>query len=337
MNSPVEERLREALTEAGAVIEPETLRPLRSASGVRPADVRRRVPRVRLRWVAGVAAVLAVAGGGTAVLLTGPDGDSDIVAAAAQRSAREGWADLSVFLCGKSSPVAPCKGKVITADERDRIRRALDEAPGVQSVMFEDQRAAYKNFIASGFSDSIKKAVRVSDMPESFRVTFVPGASYEGLVTEVKAMPGVSEVVDTGLHLQRASAGVPAGWPQDRVISIFMCRNGSAAPVCGAAPARGDKPAKAGKRPGPAVYAKVRNTLESLPGVESVVFEDAAAALRAREGAGTAEGLGLDEINESFRVLVSPGVGTRSVVQRLGSLPGVESVFDHCPLVSKSC
>ncbi|WP_157253833.1 permease-like cell division protein FtsX [Nonomuraea typhae] len=341
MNSPIEERLREALTEAGAVIEPETLRPLRSAStsasGARPADVRWRVPWLRLRWVASVAAVLAVAGGGTAVLLTGPGGDSDIVAAAAQRSAREGWADLSVFLCGESSPMASCKGKVITADQRDRIRQALDEAPGVKSVVFEDQRAAYKNFMAANFSDSIKKAVRESDMPESFRVTFVTGTSYEGLVTEIKAMPGVSEVMDTGLHFRRVSVGVPAEWPQERVISVFMCRNGSTEPVCGAVPAQGDKAAKPGKRPGLEVYTKVGKILKSLPGVESVIFENAAAALRAREDAGMAEGLGLDEINESFRVLVSPDVGTRSVVQRLGSLPGVESVVDHCPLVAKSC
>ncbi|MFI6298360.1 permease-like cell division protein FtsX [Nonomuraea sp. NPDC050790] len=214
MNSPVEERLRQALSEAGAVIDPETLRPLRTVPtarrhrvdlrwiGVSWASMRLLIGRVGRRWVA-VSSVVAVAGLVAGVVIVAPGGHQST--AAAVLPPNRDRADLSVFLCHAQSTSPTCRGEAITDEQRAAVQQALGEAPMVQTITFESQREAYENFKSDpDLPEHVKKVVQVRDMPESFRVKMRAGADYRSLIAKVKVMPGVAQVVDARLVPQPA-------------------------------------------------------------------------------------------------------------------------------------
>ena len=73
MNSPMEDRLRDALTEAGATLDPSTLKPLRAPE---------RRFRVDLRLLS-VATVVVLAGATTTVVLGAGGGDAASASASA--------------------------------------------------------------------------------------------------------------------------------------------------------------------------------------------------------------------------------------------------------------
>ncbi|MBB5082879.1 permease-like cell division protein FtsX [Nonomuraea endophytica] len=240
-------------------------------------------------------------------------------------------ADLSVFLCHGDNPALPsCGGEAITKEQRLAVQRALRSAPWVETLVFEGQREAFKNFQADDLiSESVKKAVRVQDMPESFRVKIRPGADYQSLIAEVKAMPGVAQVVDSSMLRRQMTAGLPEGWPQERTISVFMCRRGGASALCEATPSeRGATPEQ---------VKVAHDTLRSLPEVANTQVETREMAWKARQSIGATAGQTPEDMNESIRLLLHPDADHARVIKVIESLAGVERVVEHpCP-TSTSC
>ncbi|MFI9552373.1 permease-like cell division protein FtsX [Nonomuraea endophytica] len=343
MNSPVEERLRQALSEAGAVIDPETLRPLRAGSTVRRrradmrwigvswARVRLLIPRASRRWVT-VASVVVAAGVMTGVMVTSPS-EGTLSTAAAVLPPNSDMADLSVFLCHGKNPALPsCEGEAITKEQRLAVQRALRNAPWVATLVFEDQRQAFKNFQADDLiSESVKKAVRVGDMPESFRVKISPGADHQSLIAEVKAMPGVAQVVDSSMLRRKETAGLPEGWPQERTISVFMCRRGGPSALCEG------KPSELGNGATPEQVKAAHDALRSLPEVADSFVETREMAWKAQQSIGATTGQTLEDMNESIRLLLHPDADHARVIKVIESLSGVDRVVEYpCP-ASTSC
>ncbi|MFI6537394.1 permease-like cell division protein FtsX [Nonomuraea sp. NPDC050547] len=279
-----------------------------------------------------MASVVVAAGVMTGVMVTSPSGGT-LSTAAAVLPPNSGMADLSVFLCHGENPAQPsCEGEAITKEQRLAVRRALLSAPWVETLVFEDQREAFKNFQADDLiSESVKKVVRVQDMPESFRVKIRPGADYKSLIAEVKAMPGVVQVVDSSMIRRRMAAGLPEGWPQERTISVFMCRRGGSGALCE------DEPSKRGNGATPEQVKAAHDALRSLPEVADILVETREMAWKAQQGIGATAGQTPEDMNESIRLLLHPDADHARVIKVIESLAGVERVVEYpCP-ASTSC
>ncbi|MFI7633926.1 permease-like cell division protein FtsX [Nonomuraea sp. NPDC049400] len=116
---------------------------------------------------------------------------------------------ISVFLCGKGSAMPACgaeresrgkdgfkvtkDGKAATAAQTRAIEKTIKAMPGVQEVVFEDQAAAYENFMRT--YRGRKELVKVTDLPESFRVMMKPEAEWVPVVRQMRRQPGVSQVI----------------------------------------------------------------------------------------------------------------------------------------------
>ncbi|GAA5051926.1 hypothetical protein HNP84_006355 [Thermocatellispora tengchongensis] len=104
--------------------------------------------------------------------------------------------DISVFLCQKDDPFESCEGKPATARQKREIEALLRRHPDVVEATFEDKRAAYENFREQYGEDSVLvSAMKVDDMPESWRVSLPPGTDATELVETVRRLPGVSDVI----------------------------------------------------------------------------------------------------------------------------------------------
>ncbi|GAA4572338.1 permease-like cell division protein FtsX [Planotetraspora kaengkrachanensis] len=179
----IDQRLREALSEAAETARLHSIRPLRVPS-------KRRRPRVAL--LAAVPAALAI-GILAFVRLTPPP----MEAATGGPPPR-----LSAFLCLKDDVFPRCKGHgEATTDDRRRIEQVLKSLPQVASFEFESQDEAYRNFLSNivASADTRQRkwltSVRSGDVPASFRVTVKSPDGLAAVTRAVEALPGVSNVV----------------------------------------------------------------------------------------------------------------------------------------------
>ncbi|GII75346.1 cell division protein FtsX [Sphaerisporangium rufum] len=111
------------------------------------------------------------------------------------------WSDkvqLSAFLCKKNDAFEACKGRgAVSAQEKQQLEAQIKGLPQVDRVFFEDQQKAYENFKAAYSSNSVfLNAVRVEDMPESFRVKLKDPNEYKAVYDALAGAPGVSNVVN---------------------------------------------------------------------------------------------------------------------------------------------
>ncbi|MGW5154095.1 permease-like cell division protein FtsX [Nonomuraea wenchangensis] len=108
--------------------------------------------------------------------------------------------DGNIFLCSAGSAMIRCgKGrgkankKAATARERAAMAAALAKDAAVLSYVFEDQRTAYEKFKDDfAGNDGMLRATRMSDMPESYRLTLRPDADWNTVTSRMARMPGVS-------------------------------------------------------------------------------------------------------------------------------------------------
>ncbi|MBO3751823.1 permease-like cell division protein FtsX [Streptosporangiaceae bacterium NEAU-GS5] len=167
----IEQRLRDALG-AAADIDPATVRPLRAAPR-----------RHRMRYVAIPAAlVAAVAIFAAARLLPAQEQPMTFVGMSAPEPG-----EIRVFLCRKPDTLPACRH---TAGDRARIAAKLDTFPQVAGYRFIDQAEAYRMFLRYAKGE-LRDVVRVSDMPESFRVRLKLGADGTPVVRALREVPGV--------------------------------------------------------------------------------------------------------------------------------------------------
>ncbi|MEV0586761.1 permease-like cell division protein FtsX [Nonomuraea sp. NPDC050310] len=182
--SVMEDRLRDALSAAGASVEPAGLRPLRVV------DHRRVRGRFRIGYALGALALAGLVAFGAAAV----GARSGQVDAMAFTSPSPRY-PVVVFLCN-AVEYAPCLGRTVTSEEREAVRQALTSLPGVREVVFEDQATAYRNFRAKRSDSEILALVEVRDMPESFLVNVGSAAEGQAVVRAVGTMPGVNRAVN---------------------------------------------------------------------------------------------------------------------------------------------
>lgn len=111
------------------------------------------------------------------------------------------WSDkvqLSAFLCKKNDPFPACKGRSeVSEQEKQTLKAQIEGMPQVDRVFFEGQAEAYKNFTAAYSNNSVYlSAVKVDDMPESFRVKLKDPNNYKAVFDSLTGASGVSNVVN---------------------------------------------------------------------------------------------------------------------------------------------
>ncbi|MFI6787633.1 permease-like cell division protein FtsX [Nonomuraea sp. NPDC050383] len=320
MNSPVEDRLREALTEAGAKVDTGALRPL-------VVPDRRRF-RVDVRLAAAAAAVV-VAGAATVAgfTLSGAGEEASVASARAQTPDQ---ADVSVFLCtGLELDKKVCQGRAATEQQTKALAESLSRLPGVASVFFEDRRSAYERF-RKAFADrpDIVAKVKADDVPESYRIMLESGSKPQPVSAAAEKLPGVALVSD---RTMTDAAAALRNKPVD--ISVFLCVGSSNLPSCKSYEAS-RKTSKHGKGITAEDTNKLAREIRAMPGVQKVIFEDQLQAYEKFKKAYTQNKalLAATEVSDmpmSFRVRLTTGTDSAKVAATLRTRPGVAQVVDQ--------
>ncbi|MGV9379070.1 permease-like cell division protein FtsX [Nonomuraea sp. NPDC003707] len=321
MNSAMEDRLREALAEAGATVDAGTLRPLR-------ASERRRF-RVDFRLVA-VAATVVLAGAATTVgLLSGPGDEDRAVAADPAGDGRK----MNVFLCAKSSDreQTACKGAV-SEEETQKIAAAVRQAPGVTEVSYTHQTAAYENFRRDfERNKALLAAVDVDDLPASFGLTLTKGTDPRRVQEALRGVPGILTVQEVTPY-----ESTPADkWD----VTVFLCTPSSSMPSCGAEHKSDRKVSpivtREGKGATPAQREAIRKLIISMPGAKEVFFEDQTAAYENfrrmyKANKTLIDATKVSDMPQSFRIVLLPDADWSKAASRLRREPGVSQVLHRC-------
>ncbi|MEV0348781.1 permease-like cell division protein FtsX [Nonomuraea sp. NPDC050680] len=105
--------------------------------------------------------------------------------------------EVSVFLCGKNTPMPSCKGKPISAQQTKDLQGEIQGMPGVEQVLYENQATAYANFQKTYAGNKLLvQATTVDDMPTSFRVKLKDPNNYQPIVQALQGKAGVSQVTN---------------------------------------------------------------------------------------------------------------------------------------------
>ncbi|GII32854.1 permease-like cell division protein FtsX [Planotetraspora mira] len=182
--SAIEDRLRDAMAAR--------------ARTVRDDDLPLPAPRAgggRFKIAAAALAVTVTAFG--LVRLAAPQEQESTLTVSLSAVESAGRPVVSVFLCMKDDVFASCKSGKATDAEREKLRRAMERRPDVESVSFEDQQQAWENF-RRNMTDKpeLLRTVVPSDLPEAFRVQVRPGADFSAVARAASEFPGVSNSVD---------------------------------------------------------------------------------------------------------------------------------------------
>jgi cell division transport system permease protein len=111
------------------------------------------------------------------------------------------WTDkveISVFLCQKNSPFENCKNRgAVTQAQKAQLEQQIKGMTEVERVEFENQAQAFENFKQQYANNStLLSAIKVEDMPESFRVKLKNPEQYGNVIQTLQGAEGVANVVD---------------------------------------------------------------------------------------------------------------------------------------------
>ncbi|SPL93649.1 Cell division protein FtsX [[Actinomadura] parvosata subsp. kistnae] len=319
MNSPVEDRLREALAEAGAAVDQSALRPLR-------VPERRRF-RMDYRLVTAVVAV-AVAGSAVAVLTGGgAEGGRDQLTAASVFSRAD--ADVTVFLCTATAPKETGCTAAAGPEQRRMIERVLrEQQPQIAASQWVSQATAYDDFRERyAGNQALLDAVRPADLPPSYQVKLRQGADRRQVTSAFLKVGGVSAVID---HAESADAMAAAQKGQKTDVNVFLCTAGTSLPACAPKPGSGKKGVAA-----TADQVKaIQQTIQQMPEVKDVVFEDQAAAYENfkqafKDNKALVEATRVQDMPQSFRIRLKSDAPAWALVDKLKRQPGVAQVVSH--------
>lgn len=116
------------------------------------------------------------------------------------QSMKDYWYDkvqVSIFLCGTTSEAASCANGSITEQQRNEIRKDLqDLKPLVEEVYYESQADAYARFQEQFKNSPILENVTADALPESFRVKLSDPTQFEVVASAFRGRPGVELVQD---------------------------------------------------------------------------------------------------------------------------------------------
>src|SRR5262249_3688420 len=131
---------------------------------------------------------------------------------------------ISVYMCNDAAAqaaTARCTAGAVTQSQSDQIKQTLKDNGEVKDVYYESQEEAFKRFKEIFKDASTTPYVRAKDMNAAFRVSLKNPQEYQGVVSSVQGLPGVSVVQDSrqvleplfkGLNgLQWLSIGLAAG------------------------------------------------------------------------------------------------------------------------------
>ncbi|MGR6924329.1 permease-like cell division protein FtsX [[Actinomadura] parvosata] len=321
--SEVERRLREAFTEAGATIDIGRLRPLQAPKRHRRFHSNRRLVTA--------AAVMAVAGLATAIILSnGRLGEANDIVASSPELAQSEKADLLLFFCSSTAqPQEPkCQGHDATQDDFRRIEEAVWQTAGVVDVLFVSQALAFDNF-RSDFArnTTLLSTIKVTDMQPMLRVKLAEGADPMQVIQHLQEAPGIA-----GIH-PPAAKQTPALNQEPSQVKVFLCVQGSPLPACGgtmpASPTDGE--GRQGKKITQAQKSVLRKLINSMPEVESSVFETQQEAyekfrIAYAKNKTLLEATRVSDMPESFLLTLKPGTSLKEVDNRLKRQPGVAQV-----------
>ncbi|SEN00616.1 permease-like cell division protein FtsX [Nonomuraea pusilla] len=307
MNSPLEDRLRDALKEAGSSLDPAVIGPLRTPG-------RRPVPR-GFRYVAAA----AVAGAVAVLWLGVPGAGGQRVATAPDAAAVEG-AELAVFLCSPSEAYRPtCGGRDVTGAQRQAVESYLRGRPGVTQVRFVNREESYRRFRQEyAGQERILNRYTAADLPESYRVRVKPNADRQRLLEEVRGLQGV------GLSVDLATLSSASRQRAGEELSAFLCMSGSTSSACGKKP----------RAATPAQKKAALAAIKELPGIVSVYFESRQEAFddfrdAYAENKTLTDATRVEDMPESFRIILREGADRKKVAEALERLPGVAMVIDQ--------
>jgi cell division protein FtsX len=192
--SAIEDRLRDAMAAR--------------ARTVRDDDLPLPAPRAgggRFKIAAAALAITVTAFG--LVRLAAPQEEESTLTVSLSAVESAGRPVVSVFLCMEDDVFASCKSGEATDAEREKLRRAMERRPDVESVSFEDRQQAWENF-RRNMTDKpeLLRTVVPSDLPEAFRVQVRPGADFSAVARAASEFPGVSNSVDGACIADRLSA-----------------------------------------------------------------------------------------------------------------------------------
>ncbi|HQR79339.1 MAG TPA: permease-like cell division protein FtsX [Actinomycetota bacterium] len=122
-------------------------------------------------------------------------------------SMKDYWYDrveVSIFLCGASSPEPSCSLGAITPEVRTQIETELNALrPLVQDIYYESKEEAYQHFLEQFRDSPITQNVTADALPESFRVKLSDPTKYEVIAAAFAGRPGVEQVQDQRQLLDR--------------------------------------------------------------------------------------------------------------------------------------
>ncbi|WP_157250507.1 permease-like cell division protein FtsX [Nonomuraea typhae] len=276
---------------------------------------------MRRVWaVAALTMALVTAGTSGALAEPGPEGTNQAYGTVADGplpTPDAPWpatGELSVFLCLKDTPMVACRGRVVTAEQRRNIKRAIKRLPGVSEVRFVTKREAYREFReAFAHNDTLLKDVRQSDMPEEFRARLQ--VRNDKLDAKLEKLPGVSMVIVSGTDF----------WDGKADAKVVLCSPKTAMEPCGVGDPITDQERDA-----------VFETLRTVEGVQKIYLEShrhAAENLRRLVGgwnrAKPTLRDALEASGETFHLVLSSPADFSRIRPALKGLPGVAEIGRH--------
>ncbi|MEV5887820.1 permease-like cell division protein FtsX [Nonomuraea fuscirosea] len=329
MNSPVEDRLREALADAGATIDTSTLRPLRSPE--------RRRFRVDLRMVS-VATAVVLAGTATFTAFGTGGGDQDRAVAVSPQVVQDREAELVVFLCTAPSKQVQCGDGDVTPGRIKEIETTLRGLPQVKSVVYTSRTSAYES-LRKDFArnKAVLKEVKITDLPASFTVRLRKGADLREVTDKLRLVAGIRDFVDPASAPPWPRTAELLKWP----IKVFLCSKGTALPACGAVRVNGEngdiKVTKEGKGATPAEKKALEELIRKMPEVAEYEFVSQKAAYEQFQEQYKANEtlLGATRVKDmprAFRLRLKQESSWQDVLAEVREQPGVaQVVYLPCP------
>jgi cell division transport system permease protein len=109
--------------------------------------------------------------------------------------------EVRVVFCAENSASPQCVAGQATPDQEADVRQALDESDEVADYRYKSRQEYFESYRAShrdldGDLDPIAAQVKVSDMPSTYIVKLENPEESQVLLSSVRNLPGVDEVID---------------------------------------------------------------------------------------------------------------------------------------------
>ncbi len=122
-------------------------------------------------------------------------------------------AEVAVYFCTDISAVPACAETAATASQIDAVEAQLSGAtlsPYIERYEFEDQQAAYENFLDQFAGTTFVDLVTPDILSEAFRVKLVDPDQSEIIIDQLGGMAGVEQVRDSRAYLDPIFAVINA-------------------------------------------------------------------------------------------------------------------------------